>query len=202
MTDEQLAEFQRHATARAALQWDPVELALIDQIAAAKAIAKKVAPVARAAIRVARNAIAERELASRQYEDGVGGPRSIVDTMLALFSRSTLPRLSFSSEKYHREYLQSDRWKQLRRRAFQRAGGYCARCHRHETEMRRIEIIDPERGTVESGATLNVHHLTYDRLGHEREDDLIVLCRECHLREHGRIKSGEIGDRLLVVDNG
>ncbi len=31
---------------------------------------------------------------------------------------------------------------------------------------------------------LNVHHKTYERLGHEAPGDLIVLCRSCHAREH------------------
>jgi hypothetical protein len=31
---------------------------------------------------------------------------------------------------------------------------------------------------------LNVHHLNYDRLGKERDTDLILLCRSCHSREH------------------
>jgi len=32
---------------------------------------------------------------------------------------------------------------------------------------------------------LNVHHLTYERLGCEKvPQDLIVLCRSCHSREH------------------
>lgn len=31
---------------------------------------------------------------------------------------------------------------------------------------------------------LTVHHLTYDRLGNEREDDLIILCGYCHNQTH------------------
>lgn len=31
---------------------------------------------------------------------------------------------------------------------------------------------------------LHVHHLTYERYGHELVDDLIVLCLECHGQEH------------------
>lgn len=32
---------------------------------------------------------------------------------------------------------------------------------------------------------LDVHHKTYERLGFESADDLIVLCRDCHEIEHG-----------------
>ena len=31
---------------------------------------------------------------------------------------------------------------------------------------------------------LDVHHLSYKRLGHERPEDLRVLCRECHNKRH------------------
>lgn len=30
------------------------------------------------------------------------------------------------------------------------------------------------------GAASDVHHLTYDRFGNERQDDLVSLCRRCH----------------------
>ncbi len=33
---------------------------------------------------------------------------------------------------------------------------------------------------------LEVHHLTYERLGREPMRDLMVLCRLCHAREHNR----------------
>ena len=32
---------------------------------------------------------------------------------------------------------------------------------------------------------LEVHHLTYERVGHEHPDDLIVLCPACHAAAHG-----------------
>ena len=38
-------------------------------------------------------------------------------------------------------------------------------------------------------AALEVHHNTYERLGHERAADLVVLCRKCHQLFHD---SGEL----------
>lgn len=35
------------------------------------------------------------------------------------------------------------------------------------------------------GQDLNVHHLTYENLGHESGDDVRVLCPGCHCGEHG-----------------
>lgn len=40
---------------------------------------------------------------------------------------------------------------------------------------------------------MNVHHLTYDRLGEERQTDLLLLCAECHVQV-------EYSDRPLAVD--
>ena len=43
----------------------------------------------------------------------------------------------------------------------ERAGHKCAKCG-------------------QTSATLEVHHLTYERFGRESEADLIVLCKVCH----------------------
>jgi 5-methylcytosine-specific restriction endonuclease McrA len=63
------------------------------------------------------------------------------------------------------EYLQTPHWKTTKARALLRAGGICKRCHA-------------------TGKRLDVHHLSYDRLGREAESDLKVLCSECHAAEH------------------
>ena len=50
------------------------------------------------------------------------------------------------------------------------------------------ERILAERGCCEEcGATedLQVHHVDYGRLGHEAPEDVTVLCRTHHNREHG-----------------
>jgi 5-methylcytosine-specific restriction endonuclease McrA len=36
---------------------------------------------------------------------------------------------------------------------------------------------------------LQVHHKTYERLGHEDMADLETLCRTCHRREHGKARA-------------
>lgn len=43
------------------------------------------------------------------------------------------------------------------------------------------------RRTRNHWLTLDVHHMNYDRLWHERASDLMVLCRRCHDRWHGKI---------------
>jgi hypothetical protein len=68
------------------------------------------------------------------------------------------------------KYLWSEEWQAKRRLALDAAGGRCCRCRRRDQ--------------------LQVHHKTYERVCHEEPSDLLVLCRDCHAKEHG-IKVGE-----------
>jgi 5-methylcytosine-specific restriction endonuclease McrA len=64
----------------------------------------------------------------------------------------------------YQEYLLTPEWLETRRRALVKAGHICERC-----------------GCKDG---LEVHHLTYERKGHERPEDLNVLCETCHEKEH------------------
>jgi hypothetical protein len=66
----------------------------------------------------------------------------------------------------YQAYLASPEWAKRRRRIRRRARGRCERCH-----WLRIQ---------------DVHHLTYERLGHEDPSDLLGVCRPCHEFLHGR----------------
>lgn len=72
------------------------------------------------------------------------------------------------SLNYREEYLRSPHWRLTRKAALGRARYQCSSC----------------------GATrrLQVHHLTYQRLGRERDEDLRVLCEDCHHQEHEEAK--------------
>jgi len=63
----------------------------------------------------------------------------------------------------YRQYLESGEWQERRQAAMIRADGYCERCGKE---------------------AVHVHHLSYDNLGCEDDDDLIALCEECHRLEH------------------
>ena len=65
---------------------------------------------------------------------------------------------------YYTWYLGTAAWKAQAQAARQRAGNRCAHC--------------------QARVRLDVHHLTYERLGRERPADLIALCRRCHDRVH------------------
>lgn len=64
------------------------------------------------------------------------------------------------------EYIQSTAWDRRRHEYFTKHGRACACCGAHAQEL---------------------HHLTYDRIGRELDDDLMGLCKSCHqdvTREH------------------
>ena len=88
------------------------------------------------------------------------GKLRVCDTCRRKGARTQLP---------YSEYLKSDGWKARRAAALKRADNHCAVCH--------------------TAAGLEVHHNTYERLGHERAADLVVLCRTCHQLFHD---SGEL----------
>jgi hypothetical protein len=64
---------------------------------------------------------------------------------------------------YH-EYIQSPEWRELRKIILDRDGNKCTQCG----------------NTV----TLQVHHIHYENLFHERKEDLITLCNDCHEATH------------------
>jgi hypothetical protein len=70
------------------------------------------------------------------------------------------------------DYLESDAWQERRQIMLERSGNECERCG----SERRLEI----------------HHLTYKRLGSEWMSDLSVLCRNCHASEHGLTASPSV----------
>ncbi len=73
--------------------------------------------------------------------------------------------LEFNDKAKYHEYLQSESWKFLTKRKRVEAGYKCQLCNSNK-------------------AKLNVHHRTYDNIYHEKLDDLIVLCENCHKKFH------------------
>lgn len=67
-------------------------------------------------------------------------------------------------KKAYAEYLASPAWRITRNAALKRAGYRCVRCAR----KRRLQV----------------HHRTYERVGHEHNADLEVLCEDCHSGHH------------------
>ena len=74
--------------------------------------------------------------------------------------------IKFGGYNSYQEYLQSDHWKQFAADAKERAGNRCQLCN--------------------SDGELHTHHRTYDRLGEELPEDVVVLCADCHAKFHDK----------------
>lgn len=62
------------------------------------------------------------------------------------------------------EYLKTSAWQEMRQKVFRRDGFVCVACGESKN--------------------LNVHHITYERLGAEELSDLVTLCQRCHENVH------------------
>jgi len=60
--------------------------------------------------------------------------------------------------------------------------------------MDRSKKLRKKRGKCEQCEKrrgLCVHHLTYENIGYEKDEDLLVVCRSCHGEEHSRLRKEE-----------
>lgn len=67
------------------------------------------------------------------------------------------------------DYLKTKYWKNRRQKALSKTN-QCALCG--------------HSSYYSGGTTLEVHHRSYDNLGEEKDDDLVVLCHNCHSKFH------------------
>ncbi len=67
-------------------------------------------------------------------------------------------------KKKYKKYLLSDEWAQLKIDLFKYRGKECEKCG--ETKY------------------LQVHHLSYKNIFQEEPEDLMILCKSCHKKEH------------------
>lgn len=72
---------------------------------------------------------------------------------------------------WYDDYLRGPDWRSLRAKVIQRSRGRCEGCLTDEAT--------------------EVHHLTYEHVGHELAFELVALCRDCHERAHARSGSEE-----------
>jgi len=75
------------------------------------------------------------------------------------------------------EYLQTEHWKEVRRRALKRSGFRCQICNTNKK-------------------ALHVHHRTYANRGQEYSSDVIVLCEECHRTFHD---NGQLASTITTI---
>lgn len=66
----------------------------------------------------------------------------------------------------HKNFLNSEDWEYTRKRIIEERGFECENCH---LETRRLHL----------------HHKNYEmEFGYENENDLILLCEDCHHKIH------------------
>lgn len=68
----------------------------------------------------------------------------------------------------YKRYLRTQNWQKLRFEVLKRSGGKCERCGYQPWKPNGLQI----------------HHLSYDRVGHESLEDLIAICPRCHMEIH------------------
>ena len=68
-------------------------------------------------------------------------------------------------------YLQGEHWRTFREKTILDRNGKCEHCGLDEN--------------------LVVHHITYETLGNEKPEDVLVLCNDCHENIHIKKKSGK-----------
>jgi len=78
------------------------------------------------------------------------------------------------------QYLNTKHWKNTRLRIFKKYDGECQRCR---------SVIPFE--------SANIHHITYKRIGEEKDSDLILLCRKCHTCVHKSMKDKKEQNKSL-----
>lgn len=66
----------------------------------------------------------------------------------------------------YNKYLLSPEWRLFRQKAFKHYGKICIKCG--------------------SKKYLQVHHLHYKNLFHEKLEDVLILCEPCHMKVHNR----------------
>jgi 5-methylcytosine-specific restriction endonuclease McrA len=72
--------------------------------------------------------------------------------------------VSSERQKEYAKYIRSEGWKQRRDKFRTMWGNECACCQSKEN--------------------LNVHHINYDNLGNEKLEDVVLLCKGCHIKAH------------------
>lgn len=77
------------------------------------------------------------------------------------------------TKEEYKEYLQSEDWRLIRESRLRADNFTCQKCG--------------------SRQSLQVHHLTYERVGCECIKDLITLCKDCHSEVHGIKEVNKMG---------
>jgi hypothetical protein len=114
---------------------------------------------------------------------GRGAIPSLTDLLSGMIDFKPLRAWLRKNKTGYKEYLHSEHWQQMRKKVYESRKAECQKCQGRKT--------------------LEIHHLTYERIGHESLDDLLILCGKCHEKEHAifdKKKSVCCGVRLIRIN--
>lgn len=81
---------------------------------------------------------------------------------------------------FYNWYLKSPKWAAKREAYFNAFGKFCRACGK---------TVGP----------IQLHHMTYERLGRERMSDLVALCRDCHRDVESLYRRSGRGERMGIT---
>ena len=85
----------------------------------------------------------------------------------------------FMSSKDKKTYMRSNQWKLLKFQVLTLQNNQCKLCS--------------------STHDLQLHHLTYERLGNEYQSDLVALCGQCHQNQHDHYGYDRTTDYSILI---
>lgn len=90
-------------------------------------------------------------------------------------TKSIPARLKKLGYATYQDYLRSEHWQKLRQKFF-----------RKSSRLKRLKKLYGYLvcELCEQAGVLNVHHVTYKRMGAERLGDLFLICENCHFVIH------------------
>jgi hypothetical protein len=91
--------------------------------------------------------------------------RAFRELDLELLRKKPGARLTDAHRAAYQAYLRTPQWAERRARALKKAKNKCSMCS--------------------SKKNLECHHRTYERIGQERDEDLLIICSVCHGAHHG-----------------
>ena len=125
----------------------------------------------------------DKALASKQIEDDKEERINAIKRKLDPFSvpRESTPQFGnkYMSAKDKKAYMRSSAWKLRKLATLMVQNDQCKLC----------------------GSThdLQLHHLTYERLGNEYQSDLVVLCGQCHQNQHDHYGYDRTTDYSVLI---
>jgi thymidine kinase len=78
-----------------------------------------------------------------------------------------------ATKEQYKTYLESRHWEEFSSKIRQKRGK-CEKCG-----------MDNYTSLRKQKQRLNVHYKTYERIGKEKPEDVLLLCNACHMAEHG-----------------